>query len=66
LPKRQTELARLVKGMISKGDNSQSHSKKQKKEVKKAGAVSHEIVIGETSLMNITPRAVLVLKIVYF
>jgi hypothetical protein len=65
LPKRQTELARLVKGMISKGDGSQSYSKKQKKEVKKAGAVSHEIVIGETSLMNITPRAVLVLKIVF-
>ena len=60
LPKRQTELARLVKGMISKGDSSHSHSKKQKKEVKKAGAVSHDIVIGETSLMNITPRAVLV------
>lgn len=58
LPERQIELARLVHGMTSK-DTPKSPSK-IKREIKKAGAISEQIVSSEGNAIVITPRAVMV------
>jgi len=59
LPERQIELARLVHNMTSKG-SSKSPTRKAKREAKKPGAISEDIVSGEGNLIAITPRAVMV------